>query len=193
MEENRVCDGGEYTKLTWPNFYTTSKFINMYSGCFEWKRTYTKLTCTKLTRANFYETSKVIHMYSGCFEWKRTGVFKQGPSDLFPHLKDLVIVLIVVKNMDSAIHPKLDTHPNFIGFQTDVQVRHNQLDKTHSQNDSAFKAPRTATDIIGKYPNFAGFRCWIRRVSLLNVSEYTLNMSVSIKSDMRSFSLSDNP
>ncbi len=39
MEENRVCDGGEYTKLTWPNFYKTSKFINMYSGCFEWKRT----------------------------------------------------------------------------------------------------------------------------------------------------------
>jgi hypothetical protein len=38
MEENRVCDGGVYTKLTWPNFYTTSKFINMYSGCFEWKR-----------------------------------------------------------------------------------------------------------------------------------------------------------
>jgi hypothetical protein len=39
MEENRVCDGGEYTKLTWPNFYTTSKFMNMYSGCFEWNRT----------------------------------------------------------------------------------------------------------------------------------------------------------
>ena len=70
---------------------------------------------------------------------------------------DLVIVLIVVKNMDSSmsvyirisffefrqwsvrvtgphvlhklvIHPKHDKHPNFIGFQTDVQVRHNQLD-----------------------------------------------------------------
>jgi hypothetical protein len=55
MEENRVCDGGEYTKLTWPNFYTTSKFINMYSGCFEWKRVcdggeYAKLTCAKFLR-----------------------------------------------------------------------------------------------------------------------------------------------
>jgi hypothetical protein len=39
MGENRVCDGGENTNLTRPNFYKTSKFINMYSGCFEWERT----------------------------------------------------------------------------------------------------------------------------------------------------------
>ncbi len=73
MEENWVCDGGEYTKLTWPNFYTTSKFINMYSGCFERKRVCDGGQYAKLTWPNFYETSKVIHMYSGCFEWKRTG------------------------------------------------------------------------------------------------------------------------
>jgi len=73
MEENRVCDGGEYTKLNWPNFYTTSKFINMYSGCFEWKRVCDGGEYAKLTWPNFYETSKVMHMYSGCFEWKRTG------------------------------------------------------------------------------------------------------------------------
>ena len=58
MEENRVCDGGEYTKLTWPNFYTTSKFINMYSGCFEWKRVCDGGKYAKLTWPNFYETSK---------------------------------------------------------------------------------------------------------------------------------------
>ncbi len=27
-----------------------------------------------------------------------------------------------------VIHPKYDKHPNFIGFQAEVQVRHNQLD-----------------------------------------------------------------
>ena len=73
MEENRVCDGGEYTKLTWPNFYTTSQFTNMCSGCFEWKRVCDGGQYAKLTWPNFYETSKVIHTYSGCFEWKRTG------------------------------------------------------------------------------------------------------------------------
>ncbi len=32
-------------------------------------------------------------------------------------------------------------------------------DKTHSQNDSVFKAPRVATAIMGKYPNFADLPC----------------------------------
>jgi hypothetical protein len=39
MEENRVCDGGEYAKLTWPNFTrrskkTYSKRIPMMYTCY---------------------------------------------------------------------------------------------------------------------------------------------------------------
>ena len=60
-------------------------------------------------------------------------------------------------------------------------------DKTLSQKDSEFKKPRVVTVIMGKYPNYVDLRCWIRRVSLLIISEYTLNMSVSSKSVMRSY------
>jgi hypothetical protein len=41
---------------------------------------------------------------------------------------------------------------------------------------------------MGKYPNFADLPCWIRRVSLRGMSEITLNMSVCLKSDIKSYS-----
>jgi hypothetical protein len=60
-------------------------------------------------------------------------------------------------------------------------------DNTHSQKDSVFKAPRASTVIMGRYPNFADFPCWIRRDSLRRISEYTLNMLVSNKSVIKSY------
>jgi hypothetical protein len=51
--------------------------------------------------------------------------------------------------------------------------------------DSTFKAPRVATAIIGRYPNFADLPLWIRRVSLRIMSESTLNMSASEPLDLQ--------
>jgi hypothetical protein len=48
-----------------------------------------------------------------------------------------------------------------------------------------FKTPRVVTDIIGRYPNFPDLPRWIRRDSLRNMSESTLNMSVCSKSDIK--------
>ncbi len=42
------------------------------------------------------------------------------PKDLFPHLKDLLIVLIVLKSLDTSMNPEHDKHANLFGFQTHV-------------------------------------------------------------------------
>ena len=85
-----------------------------------------------------------------------------------------------------AIHPtSIQISSGFrLTCKSDTTTRQ---DKKHSQKDSEFNTSRVSTVIIGKYPNFAGFRWCIRRVSLLNISEYTLNMSTSNKSVMRSY------
>jgi hypothetical protein len=44
-----------------------------------------------------------------------------------------------------------------------------------------FKVPRVTTIIMGKYPNLVVCPFCIRRESLLNISEYTLNNGVSFK------------
>jgi hypothetical protein len=44
-----------------------------------------------------------------------------------------------------------------------------------------FKVPRVATVIMDKYPNLVVWSFYIRRESLHNISEYTLNSGVSFK------------
>ena len=110
------------------------------------------------------------------------------PSDLFPDLRDLLIVLIVVKRIDSSmsvqvrvscfefrrwcvrvtdphvlhklvIHPKHDKHPNFIGFQADVQVRHNQLDTRQDTLTEGFSVQGNGNDRRSRHNHWVRTLC----------------------------------
>ncbi len=118
------------------------------------------------------------------------------PRDRFAHLEELLMVLIVVKSVDTSMIAHIRI--NFFEFRQrsvrvtcphvllefkeyrvqDTKGRH----RHHPGNlpsctpwtqgsrhpDSEFKTPRVDTVIMDRYPNFGDFPYWIRRVSLHN-------------------------